>query len=131
VPVLTELNPDKVCFIIVKMHELDVQVKEPTGDSSNATDDGFASVYTQSRHSFVRKELVDFIDSMNVDEQRELIALCLVGGEDYSVEEWSDALAEAAAHPRPSTSAFLLDIPDAADQLTEGLSVFGLSCEDF
>ncbi|MGH6810907.1 MAG: DUF3775 domain-containing protein [Methylocella sp.] len=127
---LSELNPEKVCFIIIKLRELDVQAEEPMGDSSNATDDGFASVFTQSRHSSVRKELVDFIGSMNEDEQRELIALYLIGGEDFPVEEWPGALAEAAAHPAPLTAAFLLGVPTAAGQLEEGLALFGFSCED-
>ena len=123
---LSELNPEKVCFIIVKMRELDVQADEPVGDSSNAPEDG--SVLTQSQHSPVRKELVDFIGSMNEDEQRKLIALYLIGGEDFPVGEWPDELAEAAAHPR--TAAFLLGAPNAAGQLEEGLSIFGFSCED-
>jgi Protein of unknown function (DUF3775) len=129
-PMLSDLNPDKVCFIIVKLRELDVQAEEPMGDSSNATDDGFAAVFTQSRDSSVRKEVVDFIGSMNEDEQRELIALHLIGGEDFSVEEWPAALAEAAAHAGPGTAAFLLGTPNPAGQLEEGLSIFGFSCED-
>jgi len=82
---LSELNPRKSGFIIIKMRELDVQAEEPMGDSSNETDDGFAAVFTQSRE--VSKELVDFIGSMNEDEQRELIALHLIGGEDFPPEE--------------------------------------------
>ncbi|MGH6794481.1 MAG: DUF3775 domain-containing protein [Methylocella sp.] len=127
---LSELNPQKVCFIIIKMRELDVQTEEPMGDSSNATDDRFAAVFTQSRDSSVRKELVDFIASMNEDEQRELIALHLIGRGDFPVEEWPAALAEGAAHTGRATAAFLLDMPNPAGQLEEGLSIFGFSCED-
>jgi hypothetical protein len=68
IPMLSELNPLKVCFIIDKMRELDVQADEPVGDSSNATEERFASVFAQFQHSSVRKELVDFIDAMNEDE---------------------------------------------------------------
>lgn len=35
------------------------------GDFSNAMDDGFAPVFTQSRRTSVRKERVDFIGFMN------------------------------------------------------------------
>lgn len=127
---LSELNPEKVCFIIIKMRELDVQAEEPMGDSSNATDDGFASVFTQPWHSSVRKELVDFIGAMNEDEQRELIALYLIGGGDFPVDEWPSALAEAAAHAGPPAAGYLLGMPNASDQLEEGLSILGFSCED-
>ncbi len=128
---LSELNVEKVCFIIVKARELDVQAEEPMGDSSNDSDDGFASVYTEVPHSSVRKELIEFIGAMDSDEKRELIALYLIGGDDYSVEEWPDALAAASEHPEPSTAAFLLGMPNLPDQLEEGLSLFDLSCEDF
>jgi hypothetical protein len=119
-PMLSELNPEKVWFIIDKLRELDVQADAP--------EDGFASVFTHSQRSSVRKELVDFIGSMNEDEQRELIALYLIGGVDFPDGEWPDDLAEAAAHPW--TAAFLLGVPKAAGQLEEGLSIFGFSCED-
>jgi Protein of unknown function (DUF3775) len=55
----------------------------------------------------------------------------LIGGEDYSVEEWPDALAAASEHSEPSTAAFLLTMPDLSDHLEEGLSLFDLSCDDF
>jgi hypothetical protein len=55
----------------------------------------------------VRKELVDFIGSMNEDEQRELIALYLIGGVDVA----------EAPHRGPWTAAFLLGMPNAAGQL--------------
>jgi hypothetical protein len=56
---------------------------------------------------------------MNEDEQRELIALYLIGGVDFPDEEWPDDLAEAAAHPW--TAAILLGVPKAAGKLEEGL----------
>ena len=55
----------------------------------------------------MRKELVDFIGSMNEDEQRELIALYLIGGVDLG----------EAAHRGPWTAAFLIVTPNAAGQL--------------
>jgi hypothetical protein len=69
------------------MRELDGLSDAPMGDSSNATDDGFASLLTQSSYTSVRKEPVDFFGSMNDDEQRELIALYPIGGVDFPVEE--------------------------------------------
>lgn len=68
----------------------------------------------------MRKELVDFIGSMNEDEQRELIALYLIGGVD---------LAEAA-YRGPWTAAFLVVTPNAAGQLEPILAIFGFSRED-
>ena len=67
---------------------------------------------------------------MNVDEQRELIALGLVGHGDYAKEEWADALQAAGSHPEPTVAEYLLGIPTISDDLEEGLSMFGFSCED-
>ncbi|MGO9674249.1 MAG: hypothetical protein ACLPSF_08825 [Methylocella sp.] len=58
---MLNLNADEVCVIIVKSCELDVQPEEPTGDSSNDTDDAFASVYTKAADSSVRKAIVQFM----------------------------------------------------------------------
>jgi hypothetical protein len=54
---IPNLNADKVCFIIVKSCELDVQAEEPTGDSSNDAEDGFAFVHTEAANSSVRERL--------------------------------------------------------------------------
>ncbi|MFZ3325588.1 MAG: hypothetical protein WA231_06675 [Methylocella sp.] len=45
-PMLFELNPEKVRLIIVQMRELDGLSDAPMGDTSNATDDGFAFQFT-------------------------------------------------------------------------------------
>ncbi|MGI8568402.1 MAG: hypothetical protein ACR2KT_04710 [Methylocella sp.] len=49
---------------------------------------------------------------------------------DFPIEEWPGALAEAAAHRGPWTTAFLLGMPNAAGQLEEELSIFGFSRAD-
>jgi hypothetical protein len=129
--VLADLNPDKVCFLIVKLREFGVETEFPIGNSSNASDDGFVAVYLNSPDHSVRKEIEQFIAAMDEDEQRELIALSLIGSGDYHLGEWPDLLKEASGHPEPSTAAYILGMPNAADQLEEGLSLFDLSCEDF
>lgn len=128
---LLELNPEKVCFLIVKLREYAVETESPTGNSSNASDDGFVAVYLNDSGHSVRKEIEQFIGAMDVDEQRELIALCLIGGSDFSMAEWPELLKEASEHPEPTTAAFILGLPKAADQLEEGLALFDLSCNDF
>ncbi|MGC2225222.1 MAG: hypothetical protein WA624_24095 [Methylocella sp.] len=45
-PMLSELNPEKVRFIIVQMCELDELSDASIGDTSNARDDGFAFQFT-------------------------------------------------------------------------------------
>lgn len=128
---MPEINPDKVCFVIVKAREFDVQVEGQEGDDSNATDDNFASVFESGRDDSVRKELKAFIDAMDEDEQCELVALCWLGRGDFSTEEWDDAVAEARSRREGSTSDYLIGIPLVSDYLEEGLSKFDLSCDGF
>ena len=71
------------------------------------------------------------IGAMNEDEQIDLVALTWLGRGDGTLDDWDELRA-----PRPRgahnkrTAAYLLGIPVLADYLEEGLSLFGLSCED-
>ena len=128
---MPEINSDKVCFVIVKAREFDVQVEGQEADDSNATDDNFASVFASGRDDSVRRELKDFIDGMDEDEQCELVALCWLGRGDFSTEEWKIAVAQARSRRQGSTADYLIGIPLVSDYLEEGLSKFDLSCEGF
>lgn len=128
---LSELDPQKVCFLIVKYREFGIQVEPNLGGGSDASDDKFVAVFNNEAEPSVAKEAQGMIAAMSVEEQQELIALSLVGRGDYSTEEWSDAMTAAASHPGPTTSAFLTQNPTVSDDLEEGLSLFGFSCSDF
>ncbi len=128
---LSELDSQKVCFLIVKFREFGVQAEPNLGGGSDATDDNFVAVFNNEAEPSVVKEAEGLIAGMSVEEQQELIALSLVGRGDYSKEEWTDAMTAAASHPEPTTSAFLMQNPTVSDDLEEGLSLFGFSCSDF
>jgi hypothetical protein len=129
---MPDINSDKVCFVIVKAREFDVQVEDAEADdSSNPSDDNFVSVFSSEKDDSVRKELKEFIDGMDEDEQCELVALCWIGRGDFSPEEWKIAVAEARSRRQGSTADYLIGIPLVSDFLEEGLSKFDLSCEGF
>ncbi len=127
---LSELNPDKVCTLIVKLREFGVQAAPNLGGGSDASDDKFAAVYENEADPSVNREAAGLIEAMNVDEKRELIALGLVGHGDYDKDEWADAVQAAGSHPEPSVAEYLMGIPTISDDLEEGLSIFGFSCDD-
>ena len=127
---LVELNPEKVCFLIVKLREFGVQAAPNLGGGSDASDDKFVAVFDNEAEPSVNEEAKGLIEAMNVDEQRELIALGLVGRGDYDKAEWADALQASGSHPEPTVAEYLLGIPTISDDLEEGLSIFGFSCED-
>jgi len=128
---MPDINTDKVCFVIIKAREFDVQDEGLEADDSNPTDDNFSSVYAPEKDDSVRKELKAFIDAMDEDEQCELVALCWTGRGDFSPEEWKIAVAEARSRREGSTAEYLIGIPLVSDYLEEGLSKFDLSCEGF
>ena len=129
------ISPEKVCFIIVKAREFDAKdiVTEPdTG--SNATDDKMIAVLEDHSNDPVLQELTSFISDLTEDEQIDLVTLAWLGRDDNTVEDWQELRDEAArAHSTRTARAarYLLGIPLLGDQLEEGLSLLGKSCEDF
>ena len=130
-PTLT-ISSENVCFIIVKAREFDVQDVVTDPDSgSNATDDGVASVLEAHSDDLTQKELVAFINALSEEEQAALVALLWLGRGDGTMEDWDDLRDEAQRQHNNRTAAYLLGEPLLSDHLEEGLSQFGLSCEDF
>jgi hypothetical protein len=128
---MPEIETNKVCFVIIKAREYDIQEEGLEADDSNATDDRFSSVYWEEKDDSVHRELKAFIDGMDEDEQCELVALCWVGRGDFEPEQWKLAVAEARGRHVGPTANYLLGIPLVSDFLEEGLSKFDLSCEGF
>ena len=79
----------------------------------------------------VFEELTSFLNDLNVDEMEELLALTWLGRGDYTVDDWQDALKQAREVRDEKAPQYLLGIPLLADYLEDGLSSFGLSCQDF
>lgn len=126
------ISPEKVCFFIVKAREFDVKDVVTDPDSgSNPADDGMIAVLEDHRDDSTSQELRSFINALTEDEQIDLVALTWLGRGDGSLSEWDDLRAEAARLHNKRTAEYLLGKPMLADHLTEGLSQFGCSCEDF
>jgi hypothetical protein len=125
------VSSDQVCFIIIKAREYDVKdvVTDPD-DGSNASDDGMVEVLEYHADDPVAQEIRQFIGAMTEDEQIDLVALTWLGRGDGSIEEWGDLRGEAERAHNNRTAAYLLGIPLLPDFLEEGLSQFGMSCDD-
>jgi hypothetical protein len=126
------VSSESVCFIIVKAREFDAQDVVTDPDSgSNAADDRMASVLEAHSDDLTQKELVAFINALSDEEQADLVALLWLGRGDGTLDEWNDLRDEAQRQHNNRTAAYLLGEPLLSDHLEEGLSQFGLSCEDF
>jgi hypothetical protein len=128
--IMLTINPEKVCYIILKAREFDEKVEPEDPDSgSNPSDDQAVSILEDHADDPTLQELRMALLELNVDEMNELLALTWLGRGDFSKDEWHDAL-EQARETRDSHAAdYLVGTPMLGDLLEEGLSALGYSCE--
>lgn len=126
------VSSEKVCYLIVKAREFDVQDAASGADSgSNATDDNFVQVLEESADNPVYDEIRTFIAALDEDEKADLIALMQLGRGDGSMEEWEAMRAQGLREHGGRVAVYLLGQPLLSDFLEEGLSQFGFSCAEF
>ena len=88
------------------------------------------SVLEDHRNDPVVQEIRAAIFAMSEDEQIDLVALTWLGRGDGTINDWDELRAEAARAHNKRTASYLLGIPLLADYLEEGMSQFGMSCEE-
>ena len=126
------INPEKVCFILIKAREFDAKVApEETDPGSNPADDREVAILEDRADDPTYQELIDAIDQLNEDEQLGLVALTWIGRGDYTKDEWKEALAQARSARTKRTSLYLVGIPQLGDYLEEGLAELGHSCAEY
>ena len=125
------ISPEKVCYIIAKARQFEAKdvVADPES-GSNAVDDRMVDVLEDQGDDPIYEELTAFIGALDEDEQIDLVALTWLGRGDATIEDWDDLRSEAARAGSERTAAYLLGLPLLPEHLEEGLSQFGLSCED-
>ena len=123
---------EHVCFLIVKAREFDVKVEvvEPE-PGSNPGDEGMREVLEDYPDDAVQEELTSFIDGLSYDEKVDLVTLAWLGRDDYTADDWAEVRQQAADAHNNRTAAYLLGMPLLGDYLEEGISLLGLSCQDF
>ena len=127
---MPEINPAKVCFVIEKSRELLSEDVGMAPDPSNPTDVGERVVLTDANDS-IRRELVEFIGDLDVDESAALVALAWIGRGDFEPDDWRSAVAAAYERREGPTWKYLILIGMALlpDYLQDALSAFGRDFE--
>ena len=129
---MPNISTETVCFVIVKAREFDVKVApEELDDGSNPTDDDMQRILEDYADDPTYEELRSFLAAQSDDDLKELVALTWIGRGDYGADDWDEVLSEVPDVRERHTVAYLLGTPLLADYLEEGLSQFGLSCEEF
>src|SRR3954453_15773807 len=126
------ISSEKVCFLIVKAREFDVQdVDTELEDGANPADDRMIDVLEESKDNPVEQEIRVFIAELGEEEKADLIGLLRLGRGDGTMEEWQAMRDEGLREHAGRIAAYLMGEPLLSDHLEEGLSQFGFSCAEF
>ncbi len=126
------ISSEKVCFLIVKAREYDVQdIAADAESGSNPIDDRMIDVLEDHTDNPVRQEIRSFVAALSDEEKADLMALMQLGRGDGTLEEWEAMRAQAVREHGGRVAAYLLGQPLVSDYLEEGLSQFGFSCAEF
>jgi hypothetical protein len=130
-PVEINIDPSKVCFIIIKAREFDAKIDPVEPDpGSNEADDGERKILEDYADDPTFEELRGAIDVLNEDEAVDLVGLAWVGRGDFTRAEWAQARALARQSRTGPTAAYLAGMPALGDYLEEGLAELGYTCGD-
>ncbi len=119
---------EKLEFIIEKAREFDAEV-DPVdeGSGSNQADDAGVAILEDTPDNPVFQELNEALNTLNVDEQDEVLALLWVGRGDFSQAEWRDAVRLARQRRNERETRYLTGTPLLGDYLALGLEELGLA----
>lgn len=125
------IDPETVCFLIVKAREFDVKVDPDDPDSgSNPSDDKEIDILENRRSDPTYAELMGTLEALNEDELSDLVALTWIGRGDFTKDEWAEAKEEARSNSAKTTPDYLLGTPLLGDYLENGFTDLGYSCEE-
>ena len=129
------ISTDKVCALIEAAREVAGKVPSTAGDKTTTGDDSpLVSIEDYPEEDEWdgddrRREMVEFIAGLNVEEQTDLLALILVGRGDYGAEEWDDAVAEAESRIAARDPDYMIGDAALPEYLGDGLEALGRTCD--
>ncbi len=126
---MLEIAPEKVAHVIVQARAFDSKVAAWDDDRED-TEDAPEAILEDLANDPAYAELASFIDTLNDDEQVNLVALAWVGRGTFTPDEFAEAVDTARNEKVNATSAYLLGMPLLSDYLEEGLEKMGISVED-
>lgn len=127
---MLDLNPDTVCELIDIAHEFHTQDAVALPEAPPARQGEIAERLLEpyvEQSSFRAFEAL--IEDLDPDQQQQIVALLWLGRGDYTLDDWEEALREAAAAWTGETAAYLLAHPLLASHLSEGLELHGCRCD--
>ena len=128
------ISSEKVCAFIEAAREVAGKVPSTAGDRTTTGDDSRLVTIEEPEgdgedEDARRRQMVEFVAGLNVEEQADLLALIWLGRGDYDISEWNDALVEAEARIAARDPDFMIGDAALPEYLGGGLEAFGWSCD--
>ncbi len=122
-PIELTVPSDFLDVLIDKAHEFQVKVEVVEPDpGSNPSDEDMREVLEDYSDDPVHEELHEMLADLNQDQLADLVALVWLGRGDFTVSEWEEKRAEALRLDPRRTPDYLIETPQLADYLEEGLA---------
>lgn len=129
------ISTEKICAFIEAARELAGKVPSTAGDRTSTGDDSKLQTIVDEpeqdpyERDERRREMVEFVAGLNVEEQTDLLALIWIGRGDYELEDWESALAEAEARIAARDPDYMIGDSALPEYLGDGLDAFGRTCD--
>ena len=129
------ISTEKVCAFIETAREVAGKVPSTAGDRTTTGDDSELETIVDGPGQDIyerddrRRQMVEFVAGLNVEEQTDLLALIWLGRGDYDIAEWDDALAEAEARIAARDPDYMIGDAALPQYLGDGLEIFGRLCD--
>ena len=124
------ISIEKVCAFIEAAREVAGKVPSTAGDRTTTGDNrARVTIEDYPGEDERRREMIDFVAGLNVEEQTDLLALIWLGRGDYDLAEWDDALVEAEARIAARDPDYMIGDASLPEYLGGGLEAFGRSCD--
>ena len=122
------ISTEKVCALIEAAREVAGKVPSTAGDQTTTGDDSELVTIEDPEgigedEDARRREMVEFIAGLNVEEQTDLLALILVGRGDYDAVEWDDAIAEAESRIAARDPDYMIGDAALPEYLGDGIDL--------
>lgn len=127
---MLDVNPDTVCRLIelARVFHAQEEVVIPE-EPENPSGDYPAQILASHAGDTTLEEFRNIITDLEPDQQQQIVALLWLGRGDFSLDEWSEAVDEAAENWNESTADYLVAHPMLPDYLSDGLDQHGYGCD--
>jgi Protein of unknown function (DUF3775) len=127
---MLDINPETVCRLIELAREFHAQEEVVIPEvSGNPSGDWAMQMLASHSDDLTFQEFKYIVGELEPSQQQLVVVLLWLGRGDYTLDDWDDLLEQACVDWTPNTAEYLIAHPLMVEYLTEGLDIFGYSCD--